>query len=295
MIGGTKGNKILDYVSGAPNKESVVDTPPNVFDYDELTKYGYGYLVTPIMDAGGRFAMYRLLGLDEPAIVSKPKPTNGPEFNIDRTGESDPKTYKGLGFRNIDDDAQAQALDRLMREGNAKKDLSVPEFEKPFAYVKGKSSRQDLEVALKRIDDLQEEQNRAARWARKVRLESLVKDEYENLNLNLVQRINSVVTGVLVALSFGKSTPTFFQSTIHMDGGDDLVSLLQNLQVPAFALLSASVGSGILCAVSAPEKRRNGFTWLLKGLLGGPLVIRELKDLPSLITYAEQLEIKQGD
>ena len=42
MIGGTKGNKILDYVSGAPTKERVIEQVPNVFDYDELTKYGYG-------------------------------------------------------------------------------------------------------------------------------------------------------------------------------------------------------------------------------------------------------------
>ena len=42
VIGGTKGNKILDYVSGAPNKEQVIEQAPNVFDYDELTRYGYG-------------------------------------------------------------------------------------------------------------------------------------------------------------------------------------------------------------------------------------------------------------
>ena len=41
IIGGTKGNKILDYVSGAPAKEQVVERIPNIFDYDELTKYGY--------------------------------------------------------------------------------------------------------------------------------------------------------------------------------------------------------------------------------------------------------------
>jgi hypothetical protein len=42
VIGGTKGNKILDFVSGAPNKATIVDKAPNVFDYDELNKYGYG-------------------------------------------------------------------------------------------------------------------------------------------------------------------------------------------------------------------------------------------------------------
>ena len=42
VIGGTKGNKILEYVSLAPNKATVIEEEPNVFDYDQLTKYGYG-------------------------------------------------------------------------------------------------------------------------------------------------------------------------------------------------------------------------------------------------------------
>ena len=42
VIGGTKGNKILEYVSLAPNKATLIEEEPNVFDYDQLTKYGYG-------------------------------------------------------------------------------------------------------------------------------------------------------------------------------------------------------------------------------------------------------------
>jgi hypothetical protein len=42
IIGGTKGNKILDYVSGAPTKEQVINEIPNVFDYSELERYGFG-------------------------------------------------------------------------------------------------------------------------------------------------------------------------------------------------------------------------------------------------------------
>lgn len=41
VIGGTKGNKILEYVSGAPNKAFVIEDEPEIFDYDQLTKYGY--------------------------------------------------------------------------------------------------------------------------------------------------------------------------------------------------------------------------------------------------------------
>ena len=40
-VGGTKGNKVLDFVSGSPNIPFIVQEASNVFDYDELTKYGY--------------------------------------------------------------------------------------------------------------------------------------------------------------------------------------------------------------------------------------------------------------
>ena len=45
VVGGTQGNKILDFVSGAPVKETVVDQVPNVFDYDELARYGFGVCI----------------------------------------------------------------------------------------------------------------------------------------------------------------------------------------------------------------------------------------------------------
>jgi hypothetical protein len=41
VIGGTKGNKVLEYISGAPVKEQVIERIPDVFDYDQLSKYGY--------------------------------------------------------------------------------------------------------------------------------------------------------------------------------------------------------------------------------------------------------------
>ena len=41
VVGGTKGNVVLDYVSGSPNKEITLEMP-NVLDYSELDKYGFG-------------------------------------------------------------------------------------------------------------------------------------------------------------------------------------------------------------------------------------------------------------
>ena len=41
ILGGTKGNAVLEFISGAPVKEFIIEDIPNVFDYDQLTKYGY--------------------------------------------------------------------------------------------------------------------------------------------------------------------------------------------------------------------------------------------------------------
>lgn len=41
VVGGTKGNPVLEYISGAPNKPIVIEDEPNIFDYDQLTKYGF--------------------------------------------------------------------------------------------------------------------------------------------------------------------------------------------------------------------------------------------------------------
>jgi hypothetical protein len=41
IVGGTKGNAVLDFVSGAPVKEKILEELPNIFDYSELNKYGF--------------------------------------------------------------------------------------------------------------------------------------------------------------------------------------------------------------------------------------------------------------
>ena len=38
VVGGTKGNPILEYVSGSPNREYIIDEAPNIFDYSELVR-----------------------------------------------------------------------------------------------------------------------------------------------------------------------------------------------------------------------------------------------------------------
>ena len=122
-MGGTKGNVVLEYVSGAPNKEFVVEDVPDVFDYDQLSKYGFSYLVTPIMNAGGRIKMYELMEMPVPPPRKKPEKVSAPPLVIDRTGGNDPGRYSGLKVTQIIDDEE---MGRQLAATIEKKKLGKP-------------------------------------------------------------------------------------------------------------------------------------------------------------------------
>lgn len=125
-------------MSGSPNKEVIIDEAPNPFDYDELEKYGYGRLATKIMKAGGRNAMYDLLGLEKPPPPKRLKPKSAPKLVIDKSGETDRNRYSGLKMGQIlDDDAMAKALEeanRKAKEGKPlRKKIAEEDYIMPFA------------------------------------------------------------------------------------------------------------------------------------------------------------------
>ncbi len=139
MIGGTRGNLVLEYVSGAPNKQRIQEEAPEIFDYDELIKYGFAHLVTPIMENGGRRAIYQLMDLPEPATPKRvTKKKSAPKLVIDRTGENDEARYSGLKMTQaLDDDAMGKALEeaaRKVREGKSlRKRLVEEDYVVPYA------------------------------------------------------------------------------------------------------------------------------------------------------------------
>jgi hypothetical protein len=139
VIGGTRGNLVLEYVSGAPNKQRIQEEAPEIFDYDELIKYGFAHLVTPVMENGGRRAIYQLMDLPEPATPKRvAKKKSAPKLVIDRTGENDEARYSGLKMTQaLDDDAMGKALEeaaRKVREGKSlRKRLVEEDYVVPYA------------------------------------------------------------------------------------------------------------------------------------------------------------------
>jgi len=132
-------NNKTEYVSGSPNKQRVQEDVPDMFDYDELIKYGYSHLVSPIMKNGGRRAMYQLMELPEPPTPERlTKKKSAPKLVIDRTGETDSARYTGLKMSaSLDVESMGKALEeaaKKAREGKSlRKRLVEEDYVLPYA------------------------------------------------------------------------------------------------------------------------------------------------------------------
>mmetsp|Transcript_878 Transcript_878/g.1706 ORF Transcript_878/g.1706 Transcript_878/m.1706 type:complete len:389 (-) Transcript_878:128-1294(-) len=287
VLGGTKGNAVLEFISGAPAKEFVVEDVPNVFDYDQLTKYGYSSLVTPIMELGGRRAVYDLMGMKPPVLKGPPPKKETPKIVIDRTGANDEARYSGLKMGLMDDDAMAEALAKANEKSKKGKDLRkklVEEtYEQPFADKRNTGPRQTPDWTAEDIDEMTRAQGQAQSWARRSRASRMVTDEEETLILNLQMTAYCLFTSFLCAFAYGRSTPAF----LNMVGISD-TSFADLLQAPGLVLILACIGSSIFSAVVlAPPLNRSSVVWGFKGLCGGPFAILQLRELDPLISRAE--------
>ena len=95
-------------------------------------------LVTPIMNMGGRRAVYDLMGMEPPPMRSPPPKLSAPKLIIDRTGQTDQARYSGLKLGQVlDDNTMAEALQRAQekaQKGEPLRPLLQEEtFERPFA------------------------------------------------------------------------------------------------------------------------------------------------------------------
>lgn len=91
------------------------------------------------MKNGGRQAMYKLMGLPEPAAPERlTRKKSAPKLVIDRTGETDEARYSGLKISaSLDDDAMGRALEEAQRKAKAgeslRKRLVEEDYEMPYA------------------------------------------------------------------------------------------------------------------------------------------------------------------
>ena len=291
VVGGTKGNAVLDFISGAPVKERVIEDIPDVFDYTELEKYGCGYLVEPIMDNGGRVQMYALMNMTVPPPKDRIKPKVVPKLVIDRKGENDQARYTGLKVNQLlDDDEFGRKLEEAQRKSKEGKSLRPKlmeeDFEVPFKDRRNTSPMQTPDWTPERLDEEGRRAGMAASWARKARAGEFKNDPFELLSVTGRIQLYSIITSLWTAFAFGNSTRAMLN--ILNISSSDADSLLNLAQGPALVFLISSLGSSVACGFFvAPKKNRSAFTWFIKGWAGGPLSLLQLKDLDSLKTRGE--------
>lgn len=241
------------------------------------------------MEMGGRKAVYDLMGMEAPPPPPVKKQLEVPKLVIDRTGEDDQARYSGLKMGQVlDDDVMAEALaraaEKAKRGESLRPKLKEEDFELPYADKRNTSPRMTPDWTPEKIDAYTKAQGRAIDWARRAKMGEFVNDPLEVLDLNAMMRLYLVFMVVEVSLAFGQSTPAFFE----MVGITDPSAILTVLQAPALALTAASVASCVVCGVVlAPPLNRSAFIWAVKGFLGGPLAVLELRGAEALITREE--------
>jgi hypothetical protein len=134
-----------------------------------------------------------------------------------------------------------------------------------------------------KLDEAGKKAGQAQAWARKARMGALKKDPFEVLAVEEELRVYSIFLALIVAFSYGNSTPTVLNH-IGLEGDDILVFF----KIPTIVLLISSIVSALVNGVAlAPPKRRSSFVWAMKGLMGGPLAVRQLQKLDDLKTFGE--------
>ena len=236
--------------------------------------------------------MYELMGLPEPATPERlTKKKSAPKLVIDRTGATDKARYSGLKMSQaIDDDAMGKALEeaaRKAKEGKSLRPRLVEEdYVRPYADNNNVGPRQTPIWTPEKLDEAGKKAGQAQAWARKAKMGELKKDPFEILAVEGELRVYSIFVALTVALAYGNSTPTALKM-IGLDNSE----LLNFFRIPALALLAAGLGSAVVNGVIlAPPKQRSSFVWGVKGLMGGPLAIRQLRELDDLKTFGEMSE-----
>lgn len=129
-----------------------------------------------------------------------------------------------------------------------------------------------------RIDESMKDRGKVYDWARQVRAGEIISDEFESPNIEGTLRLYSIASAVTIAFAFGRSTQTLLVDFLQMSNSE-ANGVVDALQGPGLAIVLASIGSSIASYILASQQGRGKLIWGLKGLLGGPPAILQLRSL----------------
>jgi hypothetical protein len=145
------------------------------------------------------------------------------------------------------------------------------------------------------LDEEGRKLGKAVDWARAAKAGAFVRDPAEIMAIDGSLRVYSVLSALFLGVAFGhKSTDSFLHELLHLENLSS-VDFQDALLAPAVAIVAANIGSSIFSYTQAPGKNRSKVVWGIKGLLGGPLAISQLRALSVLVTRAEQDEVDSNN
>ncbi|CAM9796217.1 unnamed protein product [Chrysoparadoxa australica] len=283
-------NAVLSFLSVDPKKmgidrfdedyeepEEYVETEPDPLEYSELSKYGYRYLIEPIMDAGGHIAVSQQLGLKVTLRKKKPKRKIQPLLNPDTTGPAE----RSGGFLSL-----GSALDERI-DAAAEMDVT------------GITARTDLFQQQSSMDrEMREEKRRAERegprYMRAVRSSQSSSAEPADLDededsepvrgdtviLTGLQRAYVGACAISSAIGYGKGTTRAVELGLPE-------SVVEVMTVASVLLLAGCAAGAVASAMLATQLGRSPPLWAAKGALGGLATVLELRSLGSAVEAEE--------
>ncbi|CAM9325539.1 unnamed protein product [Ectocarpus fasciculatus] len=298
------GGTLLNFLSVNPTQMALENEPDrdewdgevNVLSYSELTRYGYGYLIEPMMKIGGYVAASERMGIDLNARTLKDNEYYeriNPTVGLDIQKKADKDGFLTLGsakeerlnsVANVSREDRRKSLfekqammdKKAKAEKAATKKSRVLNTSKPKVPVNlGGRSQKEVDEEIFRKPGLTAEQRDISEWVPEVRAEDAL--PAQPLLLNFAQRANAVAVCGCLSLAFGKGTLDALETGL-------LPRDVAEVAVPAsLFLLGLNVASAVAGASIAKSKGRSVPLWVFKGALAGLTSVLELKGLPELV------------
>lgn len=255
--------------------DRTIPTVSHPLSYVELERFGWGNLSLSIMELGGPLLVGEQLGMEWVEPEEEPwaeslRPVREQSYALGVTGSLQ------LGGALEDTLSAAAALDleslkrstQLAAQSGSGNTVESRESQSKLYYQDedGEVDYSKTRVPVKR---------QAVMAARK---EPTV-PKSEKFTLDGSQRSYLILVAFTTALTYGRASQELLATPAYADVTAAVVGVSSIASVALYASAAGSLG---LCVRLAKEKNRNVLVWGMKGLLGGPMTVAQLKELNAL-------------
>lgn len=274
--------KDVDAIEMKKRTDSRMPRALHPLSYIEMQRHGFQALGDAVMTLGGPYIIGAKIGLEweEPVEIfdESLRSVRIESYALDSRGQL---LLGGALGSKLEADAAALDMASLKKEIENRNRFEENEDAGMDTFVS--SSSQSLvegeeynNIAFRQKFSKQIGKKARAKW---MPTEEKVIPKGERFVLDSGKRLYLSLVVATFSLAHGHTSMDVIDKGI---GGEALLAAIAASNFVSSALLVSSVMSTVLSMRSAQEKNRNTFVWAMKGLLGGPLTVRELSSLPPL-------------